>query len=79
MTLEGPRTHSPVSLMGWLTGRQPIRGVGDVYLNTPRGSNGRRVSLFGLNGVLDPITMHPVLFLAGIAVGVWAAGKLGSK
>lgn len=79
MTLEGPRTRAPVSLMGWLAGGSSIRGVGDVYLNTPRGSTGRRVSLFGLNGMLDPITLHPVLFIAGVVFGVWAAGKWGSK
>lgn len=66
--------------MGRLAGLgQPIRGVGDIYVQNPRGSTQTRPHLLGLAGFLDPFTLHPWIFFLGLAAGVWYAGKRGSK
>ncbi len=74
MTLQGPKPQ--VSLLGRLAGLgQPIRGIGDVYIQNPRGASNPRGHLLGLAGFLDPVTLHPLIFFLGVIGGIWYAGK----
>ncbi len=76
MTLQGPgQALSPVdNLLANIRGRQaPIRDQMRVTYNN-HGVSGPPINLFGLGGVLDPITTHPMLFLLGLAAGIYYAG-----
>lgn len=65
MTLQGQRPQ--VSLMGRMLGYSSVRPVG-AYGKSPG-------HLLGLAGFLDPLTLHPMIFILGLAAGIWYAGK----
>jgi hypothetical protein len=90
MTLEGPKVPQLSGIWGdawdYVTG-----GIQDVW-STVTGDDLRSYSQpavtnrvlkrtplrgLGLNTWLDPVKLHPLMLIAGIGIGIWAANRYG--